>query len=93
MARSSFAVMAIALLAAGCATAPLPPPTPGPISSAPIPKVYTCEQSHRAAAEHAGLPSGSELAAWLDDYRIERKALRAFHAIPEPAPCPRPPSS
>ena len=77
MARSSLAAMAMALLATACATAPLPP-TPGPIGSAPVPKVYTCEQSRRAAVEHAGLPSGSELAAWLDDYRIERKQQAAW---------------
>lgn len=64
-------------------------PTPGrmPSSAAPIPRVYSCEQSRQAAKEFAALPKGSTLEQWMDDYRIERKALRAFHQIPEPDPC------
>lgn len=77
-------VLATALLIAGCSPAP---PVPGPSSAAPVPKIYTCEQNRAAAKEYDLLPVGGELRRWTDDYRIERKALRAFHNLPEPLPC------
>jgi hypothetical protein len=66
-----------------------PPPTPSPPSAAPVPQQYSCEDNHKAAAEHAKLAKSSILVKWLDDYRVERKALWAFHKIPEPTPCPK----
>lgn len=65
-----------------------PPPQPTPPSSAPVPRTYTCDQNRAAAKEFDTLPKGGALRSWIDDYRIERKALRAFHGLPEPAPCP-----
>jgi hypothetical protein len=83
VARSS--LLFLVLLAAACSPTP---PQPTPPSAAPVPKEYTCEQNRAAAADFRKLPSGSMLRTFLDDFRIERKALRAFHGLPEPAPCP-----
>lgn len=62
-------------------------PVPGPSSSAPVPREYTCAQNKQAGEDFRKLPAASPLRTFLDDYRIERKALRAFHNLPEPTPC------
>lgn len=86
MAPSKLAAALVAVfLVAGCQPAP---PTPGPSSSAPVPRQYSCEQNKAAAKEYDTLPKGGTLRSWIDDYRIERKALRAFHQMPETTPCP-----
>lgn len=82
MARFSPLFLILALT--GCPAAP----TPGPSTSAPQPHQYSCEQNKAAAKEYEMLPKGGVLRSWIDDYRIERKALRAFHGLPEPTPCP-----
>lgn len=78
-----FSLLAVALLSA-CATV-------APVAAivAPVPRAYTCEQLRRAAAEHLALPPDSMLAVFVDDYRIERRELRALHGLPEPTPCPK----
>lgn len=81
--RSIKVASSLLLLLAACD----PSPKRMPVSAAPIPKVYSCEQSAKAAKEFRALPADSVLAQWMDDYRIERKALRALHQIPEPDPC------
>jgi hypothetical protein len=58
-----------------------------------MPKEYTCEQNRQLLADFQKLPPGGMGRKALDDYRIERKALRAFHNMPEPAPCPSTPSN
>lgn len=76
-------VAALALSVAACA----PTPTAAPSIVAPLPVAYTCEQFARAAAEYRALPPGAMLGQMLDDYRIERAALRALHGLPVPK-CP-----
>jgi hypothetical protein len=75
----------LGLLAAACA----PTPTPAPVVVAPVPKTHTCDQTRKAAAEFRALPGDSALAVLVDDYRIERKLLRAVHGLAEPTPCPK----
>ena len=53
-----------------------------------MPTSYTCEQLSRAAAEFAALPPGAMLVTMMDDYRVERRALRALHKLPEQR-CPK----
>ena len=80
-----FSLLGLALLAS-CATV-----APAAEVVAPMPRTYTCEQIHKAAAEHLALPPDSMLAVLVDDYRLERKQLRALHGLPDPAPCPKAP--
>jgi hypothetical protein len=64
-------------------------PAPPPISTAPYPVQYTCDQSRRAAAEYAALPEGTMLRRYVDDYGAERGALRRLHKLPDPKACER----
>jgi hypothetical protein len=80
MARCSLALL---LLAAGCS------PVPPPVSTAPYPVQYTCDQSRRAGDEYRSLPEGAMLRRYIDDYGVERTALRRLHKLPEPKGCPR----
>lgn len=78
VALASVAVLALAL--AACAPAP---PVPPPVVVAPMPVAYTCPQLTRAAGEFDNLPAGAMLATMMDDYRVERRALKALHRLPE----------
>jgi hypothetical protein len=79
-----FSLLAATLALAACSP---PPPQPTPPSAAPVPREYTCAQNKQAAEDYRKLPPASPLRTFLDDFRIERKALRAFHQLPEPTPC------
>lgn len=84
-ARSSpWWALAIGVSVVACMATP-----PAPAVVAPQPVAYTCDQLKKLAAEHLALPPDSMLAQAMDDYRLERKELRALHGLPEPAPCPK----
>lgn len=78
VALASVALLALVLTA--CAPAP---PVPAPVVVAPMPAAYTCSQLARAADEFDALPSGSMIGQMMDDYRVERRALKALHRLPE----------
>ncbi len=80
----ALAAVAVLALVAACAPAP---PVPGPVVVAPMPVSYTCPQLARAATEFQKLPPGSMLGQMMDDYRVERRALKALHRLPDQA-CP-----
>lgn len=79
------------LLLSACAQAPAPATLPllpaAAVGVAPMPKQYTCAQTSRAAAEYKALPHGSMLTVFLDDYGMERRALRAYHKLPLDGKC------
>jgi len=85
MATSRIAALAIGMLVAACAVAP--PPAPAPAAVAPKPVEYSCEQQLQLARELDALPAGAVTRQVVDDYRIERKQLRALHRLPEPRVC------
>lgn len=85
MARSKLLIIAAAVLLTACETATV---APAPAVVAPRPVEYTCEQYAQAAAEFRSTKPGGMLRRIFDDYRMERKQLRAIHKIPEPPPCP-----
>lgn len=78
---------AITLIALIAACSPPPPVQVAPVV-APLPKVYTCDESRRLANEFAGLPAGSMMRQAIQDYGQERDELRAVHGLPKPAACP-----
>jgi len=75
-------LLSAALVGALAACSP-PAPVTAPIVVAPIPASYTCDQLARASGEYDKLPAGAMLATMMDDYRVERRALRALHKLPE----------
>ena len=77
--------VSLAVALAACSPAP---PAATPTIVAPMPQQYSCDQLSRAAAEFNALPSGAMLATMMDDYRVERRALRALHKLPEQR-CPK----
>lgn len=80
---------AAALLATIClAACSPPPPVAAPSIVAPLPVEYSCAQLARAAAEFDKIEPGSMIDTMMDDYRVERKALRGIHKLPEQR-CPR----
>lgn len=75
-------VLTVAAAVNGCV-----PQAPAP-SAAPLPREYTCDQQRRALADLRTLPATSPVWIWMDDYRVERRQLRALHGLPEPKGCP-----
>ncbi len=70
----------LVLVLAACSPTP---PGPAPVAVAPMPVSYLCPQLARAAHGFDALPACSMLAQVKDDYRVERRALKALHRLPE----------
>ena len=84
MERSKIVLLALALGACATESPPLPAPVAAPVIVAPTPKSYTCTQEKRAADEFRNLPADSQIAVFIDDYRLLRKESWAAHKVTPP---------
>lgn len=80
-------LLAINTLLSACGT--VEPGAP-PRGVAPLPVQYTCAQEARLLAEYQATAPGSMMRRIVEDYRIERRALRAYHNQPLDGKCTPP---